>query len=147
MGGVHLGAHIRDICDPIFETANPPLESFELLMPYQAWYKLAGIRVGVLIDVRTGLVFKLSAYEGYAGKLFDRIEVGMLARDALNADSRLYYDHGNNLILCDGVAGVELEVPDDDPDPDQVPAMRIVGISIWRADLLKAATRRAVALL
>jgi hypothetical protein len=142
LGAIHLGTNVREVRDPLFEASLPEAGAYTLLTPFQAWYRLAGERVGMHVDVRTGTIFKLSAYQGYTGTLFGRVSVGMTAREAMAADSRLYYDPGNDLVLCEHVGGIELELSVDDPDPREVPSLPIVGISIWDPDLLLAATRR-----
>ncbi|MCA1790139.1 MAG: hypothetical protein LC667_09860 [Thioalkalivibrio sp.] len=115
---------------------------YELLMPYQAWYRLGKGAVGVFADVRTGTVFKLSAYPGYAGKLFDVITPGMLLEQVITADPRFYYDEGQDLVLCEGVGGLELELSQDDPPSHELLHLPVVAITVWDTDLLRSATRR-----
>jgi len=142
LGGIRLGSRIGDITDPLFGVSVPDPTQYELLMPYQAWYRLAGGAVGVFSDVRTGIVFKLSAYPGYDGKLFGVIAPGMLLAEVMAADPRFYYDEGQDLVLCDGVAGVELELSEDDPPPHELLHLRVVAITVWDPDLLRSASRR-----
>lgn len=143
LGGIHLGGWIGDVSDPLFSVSIPDRTRYELLMPYQAWYRLGNGTVGVFADVRTGKIFKLGAYAGYAGKLFEEIAPGMLLADVIVADPRFYYDQAQDLVLCDGVGGLELELSQDDPPLNQVLHLPVVAITIWDAELLKSASRRA----
>ncbi len=112
-------------------------------LPDRAWYRLekpfeAIYRVGpveIAVDVRNGKVFRLSAFAGYRGKLFGKIRVGMLVRDALAQDQRLYYDEAEELLLFRGVEGVSLDVPEVDPDPAEVSRFPISAISVFAREI------------
>jgi hypothetical protein len=101
--------------------------------PWEIRYLLGAVMVAA--DVRTGMIFKLSALEGYTGLLFDEISVGMTVRDAQRLEPQLYYDEGRELLLVRDTPGVSLDVPEIDPDPAEVPAMRISAISVFAAEI------------
>lgn len=142
IAGIELGSRIADVSDPLFSVSIPDKTRYELLMPYQAWYRLANGLVGVFADVRTGIVFKLSAYPGYTGKLFGKIIPGMALSDVIAADPRFYYDEGHDLVLCKGIGGLELELSQDDPAPDDLLQLPVIAITVWDSDLLRSASRR-----
>jgi hypothetical protein len=98
---------------------------------YEARYALDGGIVQIAIDVRNGKVFKLIAGDGYKGKLFGRIAVGMPVAEALAADDRMYYDEAAELLLIRGVDGVALEVPLDDPTSEEAVVSHISAISVF----------------
>ena len=103
------------------------------------WYKLvnrfeARYRVGpieVCADVRNGKVFKIIAYEGYNGKLFNTVFIGMNVGEAMALEPRLYYDEVEEGLYVRGYAGVTADVPEVDLLPEEVPSCQITAISIY----------------
>jgi hypothetical protein len=81
---------------------------YEFVGLYEARYDLGPVAIGV--DVRNGKVFKLIAQEGYAGKLFGAIEVGMNVGEAMSLEPRLFYDEVEEGLYVRGCAGVTLDV-------------------------------------
>lgn len=102
---------------------------YELISLYEARYDLGSVAVGV--DVRNGKVFKLIAQDGYVGKLFGTIEVGMNVGVAMSLEPRLFYDDVEEGLFVQGCAGVTLDVPEIDPPPEVVPSYPISAISVY----------------
>ena len=136
LGGLKLRIPVTEIQDRL-------LAAFIASLPKNDWHALAGLfearyRLGpveIAIDVRNGKIFRLSAYEGYRGRLFGKISVGMKVSDAIALDPRLYYDEAEELLLVRGCVGVSLDVPEVDPDPAAVPAYPIVAISVYAEEV------------
>ena len=97
----------------------------------EARYRVASGAIDICVDVRNGRVFKLLARPGYRGVLFGRITVGMSVAEAMRLDARLHYDEREECILCRGVRGLSLDVPEIDPPPHLVPGMSVASINVY----------------
>lgn len=104
---------------------------YSLASRFEATYGFLQCSVRVSVDVRTALVFKLSATKGYEGLLFERLKPGMSVAAAFDIEPRLFYFEPEGLILCKGVEGVCLDVNDDDPPPEMVPSLNVEAISVY----------------
>jgi hypothetical protein len=95
---------------------------------YEAKYDIGPVIIGV--DVRNGKVFKLIAQEGYAGKLFGAIEVGMNVGEAMSLEPRLFYDEVEEGLYVRGCAGVTLDVAERPPSgrSPKLPHKRDLGL-------------------
>ena len=136
LGGFKLRAHVselEDILDSIYvkNLRNP--RWYELVSLYEARYDLGPVAVAV--DVRNGKVFKVIASEGYEGKLFGKIHVGMSVREAMALEPRMYYDEAEEGLYLKGCPGVVLEVPEDDPWPREVRSYPISAISVYAPEV------------
>lgn len=109
--------------------------SYELVKPMEAVYRLGAGEVEVSVDVRNGKIAKLIACPGYRGLLFSKISVGMLAGDAMRAEPRLFYNENEEIIQCQGVEGLAIEVSEIDPPPHLVPSLPIVAISVFAKEV------------
>ena len=89
------------------------------------------LSVEIAVDVRDGIVFALSALEGYEGRLFDKIRVGMTFADARAHDPRLQYDHLLDQCRVEGLEGLELFLDDSDPEPEYLDETRITEICVF----------------
>jgi hypothetical protein len=107
---------------------------------YEARYDIGPVTIG--IDVRNGKVFKLIAQEGYAGKLFGAIEVGMNVGEAMSLEPRLCYDDVEEGLYVRGCAGVTLDVPELDPPPEEVPSYPISAISVYAEEAVSPEGQR-----
>ena len=132
LGGLALRVRLYDIQDLV---GSLLADSCQLKSCFEAEYSLAGGKIGVAVDVRNGKVFRLTAYQGYEGKLFGSIRVGTSVGEAFSLEPKLYYDEAEELILCRGICGVSLEVQGIDPDPEAVPAMTIEAISVFAEEI------------
>lgn len=132
LGGFALRDHLGALDDLLMDLYLRNLQGarwYQLAHIYEARYDLGPVQVSV--DVRNGKVFKLIASEGYRGKLFDKIHVGMNAGEAMALEPRLYYDEAEEGIYVKDCPGVVLEVPEDDPWPEEVPSYPISAIAVY----------------
>lgn len=113
---------------------------YEFVSLYEARYDLGPVAIGA--DVRNGKVFKLIAQEGYAGKLFGTIEVGMNVGEAMSLEPRLFYDEVEEGLYVRGCAGVTLDVPEIDPPPEEVPSYPISAISVYAKEAVSPEGQR-----
>jgi len=102
--------------------------------PFEARYSFGDGSVQAAVDVRNGRIFKLIASKSYQGG-FGAIHLGMLVSDAMLADPRLHYSEAEECILCRGVSGITVNVPVIDPDPSEVPALRISDITVYAVEI------------
>lgn len=126
-------ADYEDLLLATFIERQGTREWIEMAHLFEARYRLGPVEIAV--DVRSGQVFKVTAHEGYRGSLPDGIHIGMTVAGAQQIDPRLYYDEGEALLLIHGHDGITLNIPEDDPDPATVPAIRINAISVFAPEL------------
>lgn len=134
LGGLRLRTHLSDIDELIRGLGATSQGSYEMASPFEARYSFGNGSVQAAIDVRNGRIFKLIASKSYQGR-FGAIYLGIPVRDAMLADPRLYYSEAEECILCRGVNGITLNVPVIDPDPSQVPALRISDITVYAVEI------------
>jgi hypothetical protein len=138
LGGVCLRIHITELGDLIYGLGVWKPGETDLIAPFEARYTFGTGEIAIGVDVRNGLVYKVIASGGYRGKLFGQISLGMLVSEAFAREPRLYYDEGEEAILCAGVEGVVIDVPVVDPPPEEVRGMRISAISVFASELILA---------
>jgi len=144
LGGLTIRAKLTDIQELITqrwvqEVSQKPAEqkeaAFQMQGPFVARYLLEDRAIEVFVDVRNGKIFQLTAKSGYQGTLFGVIRVGMSVSEAMTLEPRLYYDEGQELIMCKGVNGLAIDIPDTDPPPELVPTMNIFAISVYADEI------------
>jgi len=135
LGGFDLRTHIRDLSDLLFGLGSWTEGFCELVSPFEARYRLGKGEIELAVDVRNGKVFKIVAYPGYKGKLFDKIVVGMRVKAAMEYEPRLFYSEAEAAILCQDFTGLTLDVPEIDPPPELIPDMTISAISVHIPEL------------
>ncbi|MDX2074914.1 MAG: hypothetical protein SFZ02_00665 [bacterium] len=133
LGGINLGEKIiqADLQEMIKHQSLLKPEIYTLVSPFQVRYTLENSSIYVSVDVRNGKIFHLVALEGYTGKLFDKITVGMKIGDAMKLVPDLYYDEAQEQVLCKDILGIAIDPPEVDPPPDLVPDMVISAINIF----------------
>ena len=137
LGGLRLRVPVRDYEELILSSYVKELPNrswYGLSYPFEARYRLGPVEVGV--DVRSGSVHRLTAFDGYKGWLFGAVRVGMVTRDAMQLDGRIYYDEAEELLLVRGVPGVSLDVPTVDPPVVDVPNLPIWAISVYAEEIV-----------
>jgi hypothetical protein len=151
LGGLELRTPLLEMQQLIDGFGEYRLETFKLASPYEARYRFGSGEVTVCVDVRNGKVFKLIAGEGYIGKLYNTVSVGMTAGDAFAALPRLYFHAGEDIILLSQVdqghtplPGIAFNVAEDGPSLDLLPSLPIVAISVNIEELSMEAVQRAL---
>lgn len=139
LGGLRLRTRLCDLQDLLNGLGQTRRGSYELVTPFEARYRLLDGEIEAAVDFRNGKIFKLIACSGYRGRLFGRIAVGMPVREAMLLEPRLYYSEPEELILCRGVEGLAIDVPETDPPPDLVPDLAIEAISVYAREVSTAA--------
>ena len=111
-------------------------DSYYLVSPFEARYRLGEGAIEAAVDIRSGKVFKLSAMSGYSGKLFGKIFVGMPIKEAMKIEPGFFYDEAEEVIVCKGVPGLTIDIPEIDPPVEKVPHMSIYAISVFVENIL-----------
>ncbi len=142
LGGFRVGALIREFSTLVSALDLRHEVAYELVSLYEARYRLGAGAIEVVVDVRNGKIARVTAYEGYRGVLFGAIRPGMTAREVMQHESRLHYNEAESLILCRGVDGISLDVAESDPDPERVPELTIMAVSVFSPALNTAAGQR-----
>ncbi len=137
LGGFSLRKKISDYSE-LLERYNI-LEKlrYEQLDIYSTRYSFVGFPVEINVDTRTGQIYKISAVEGYLGKLNDLIGIGSSANDVLKSGHGFYYDDCDEAILSKEIEGVAIELNEDDPLPDEVASLSVESISIFDPEVFK----------
>ncbi len=135
IGGITLRTRLTEIQQHLTGLGLYQQGRYALVSPFEARYTLGRGEVELAVDVRNGKLFKIIAKEGYAGLLFGSIHVNMVVRDAMRHTPALFYNEPEAVIMCQGIAGVAINVSEDDPDPDTVYDMPIDAISVYIAEL------------
>jgi hypothetical protein len=132
LGGIALRQHITALDEMI-------MKNYWMHPAEYDWYFMSHIheltyRIGnisICIDVRNGKVFKLIAHEGYKGKLFGKIAVGMSIEDAMTACPDLHYDEDDWIVRSRQHEGIVIDAEEIDPDPATVGTLPIRGIAVF----------------
>lgn len=134
LGGLELRTKIGDVQELFMGLGLYQSGSCELVPPFEARYSLGKGEVQVGVDVRNGKIFKIIAGSGYQGSLFGKIFIGMEVGEAMTREPCLHYSESEEAVLYKGCPGVTLDVPEIDPSPETVPAMRISAISVYATE-------------
>ena len=135
LGGLRLRTEIRQIQDLIMKQSLMKGDMYRLVGPFVAEYKLGEGEIRVGVDVRNGRIYQLTAREGYKGRLFSDIFVGMPVSEALRSQPGLFYDEAEGSIRYKGVEGLAIDLPEDDLPPALVPQMHIHSISVYAVEI------------
>lgn len=136
LGGLTLRSNIRDFENLLSGLGVWQEGSFKLVSPFEARYTFGNGAIEVAVDVRNGKVFKLTAYAGYQGRLFNKITVGMSVQHAMKLEPRLFYDEAEEVIFCKDVQGLVIDIPEIDPPPNLVQKMTIYAISVYAEEIM-----------
>lgn len=136
LGGFTLRNPIRDYQEHFTTLAVAGEMVYKLPRLFEARYQLAHGAIAVACDVRNGKIFRVSAYEGYQGLLFDKIALGMSVREAIALVPELYYDEAEETILCKGCEGVALDVQEIDPPPELVKDLTLHAINVFAPEIM-----------
>lgn len=141
LGGIKLRLNINDIENKLkpISTEEYNSEIVNLSPPiinpnFTSDYFIDDLPIRISIDNRNNKIFRVTAYEGYKGKLFGEIFVGMIVENALIAYPDLYYNEGEEVILCKGKDGLSIALPIDDPLPNELPPLHIYAISVFASE-------------
>ena len=96
IGGIPLYAHIRDYQDLVnsfeyFEQKTGKDLSLSFYGTFSIGYEYKGI-LTLVFSIMNGKLFKIIAWKGYQGLLFDKIKVGMNIKEAMKLEPRIYFD-------------------------------------------------------
>jgi hypothetical protein len=130
LGGLQIRTHVTDIDDLLRGIGTTSPGTFELVRPYEARFSFGDGSVEAAVDIRNGRIFKLIGRRNYKG-CFGAVALGMIAAEVFRHDSRFFFDDAEGYFFCKGVPGLAIELPDDDPDPQQVLRLPISAFSVY----------------
>lgn len=137
LGGVSLGEKISNYSELLEKFNTLDNLEFEQDGIYSTVYKISDYPIEIYVDTRTGLIYKLSALQGYLGSFKNKIKLGISAKELLKADKNFYYSEFDEAILSKTFDGIVFEVEEDDPLPYEVEKQTIVAITIFIPDIFK----------
>lgn len=133
LGGLLIGMHVEDI-QHLFEWDLKVRGGGNfLLQNLTVRYFLAKRTIGVDVDVRNGIIFRISALEGYKGLLMDKVSVEMNTGKAISLMPSLKYYEAENILTSKAVSGFCIELADD-YSPEEVERFPIHAISVFQGD-------------
>lgn len=83
LGGFLLKTPICELTDILVGLGLWMEGCYELVSLFEARYRLGKDEVELAVDVRNGKLFKLTAYSGYRGRLFEKIAIAMRVQEAV----------------------------------------------------------------
>lgn len=137
LGGVALGDNISKYSKILERYEILGKLKYEQVNIYSTRYSFVDIPIEVNVDTRTGDIYKISALEGYSGKLDDAIGIGSLAKEVLNLEQGFYYDECDEAIFSKKRPGVAIELNEEDPMPEAIRDLRVKCISVYKTELFK----------
>lgn len=106
LGGLSIGTKALDVQDTLFSDVM----TREFVSSVDLRYHLGKEgEVEAGFDLRTGQITRLTARQGYRGRLLGKITVGMTWEDAVAADTRIMRE-GDDWAVVQGVPGVRIEL-------------------------------------
>jgi hypothetical protein len=137
LGGLRLGVHIQDYWHLLMRTdrGDTPDPSgrwerkpWQYLHLFEATYEIPPIAIS--IDVRDGIVFRLSALFGYTG-MFDGLGLGMRVGELLERPTASWYEgYGQGAVVLEDVPGLFFLQTETDPEEAVRPYLRISEIAL-----------------
>lgn len=137
LGGFYLRRKISDYSELLERFNILEKLKYEQVDIYSTRYSIVGFPVEINVDTRTGLIYKISAVEGYLGKLNNSIAIGSSANDVFKLGHGFYYDDCDEAILSKEVEGVAIELNEDDPMPEEIKGLNVEAISIFDPEIFK----------
>ena len=142
LGGLDLRLALYDVQDELSSLGTGRAGSYELVAPFEAWYKIADACVEIAVDVRNGKIFKLIARGGYDGLLLGAIRVGSRFSDALEVDGSLYYDEVDEIALSGAYPGLSMDLSAPLDSPSDAALVTILAIAVFAAEIESMAGQR-----
>lgn len=131
LGNLALRTHISKLYDLISGLGQWKEGSCNLISPYEAIFRPGKGEIEISVDIRNGKVFKLTASDGYKGKLFGQIGVGMNIGQLISSFPDFYYYEAEEYIACKGVSGIALSISETDPPLEKLPYLSVSAISVY----------------
>jgi hypothetical protein len=137
LGGFTIGKNILEYSMVIEKYFVENKLKYEQVNIFSTRYSFMDIPIEINVDTRTGLVYKISALEGYLGKFFNSIEIGSSANSVFGLDQGFFYDECEEAILSKKVEGIALELNEEDPLPEEVNYLSVNVITIFDPEVFK----------
>jgi hypothetical protein len=144
LGGLDLRRPLLDVQEELSSLGTARPGSYQLVAPFEAWYKVDDSSIEIAVDVRNGKIFKLIAREGYEGMLFGGIKVGSRFSDALCFDGSLYYDEVDEIALSKNFPGLSMDLSAPIDDLTDVALVTIVAIAVFAEEIDSLAGQRGI---
>lgn len=142
LGGLTLRSHVTDLQELLEDTyiTNEGTDSwYRLTRLVEARFAIPPIELA--IDIRTGMLFRLTAMEGYE-RGFGAIRIGMRVEEAMTLEAGLYYEDVDEVLVLRGVEGISFDLDQEDLKLDEVRSASISAISVFAAEAVRASGTR-----
>lgn len=103
-------------------------------------YGFEDLHVELSIDVRTGIIYRITALAGYQGKFLNNIGIGTPIPDVLSMDLGFEYRDAEDAFQTTKYYNLWLEQNISDPLPEDYPDLKIESITISDRDYIDIAT-------
>ena len=137
LGGISLGKRITEYSDLLERYDVAGKLSYEQISIYSTRYSFENTPIEIDVDTRIGVIYKVSALEGYYGSLLGQIKIGSPANEILSMGRGFYYDECDEAILSKEIPGVAIELNEDDPLPNEIKSLFVKYISVFLPEVFK----------
>jgi len=140
IGGFRLSEHINTYWDVVVKTYNRSEKNPNQLELYHTvCYTFEDLQVQLAVDVRTGIIYRITALSGYQGTFLGSIGIGTAILDVLAMDLGFEYRDAEDAFQTTLYRGVWLEQNIGDPLPEDYPDLKIESITISDRDYIDLA--------
>lgn len=142
IGGFKLLEHINTYWDLVEKNygRNQTKDLYRLEKYHTVRYGFEDLHVELSIDVRTGIIYRITALAGYQGKFLNNIGIGTPIPDVLSMDLGFEYRDAEDAFQTTKYYNLWLEQNISDPLPEDYPDLKIESITISDRDYIDIAT-------
>lgn len=116
-----------------------PKDLYRLKKYHTMRYGFEDLHVELSVDVRTGIVYRISALAGYKGMFLDSIGIGTSIPEVLAMDLGVEYRDVEDAFQTTQYYNLWLEQDISDPLPEDYPDLKIESITISDRDYIDLA--------
>ena len=137
LGGFSIGHKISDHSKLLEKHNILGRLRFAQVGIYSTQYLISDSPIEIYVDTRTGLIYKISAVNGYKGKFDNSVGIGTSAKNVLGLGKHFYYSELDEVILSSQIDGIAFELNENDPLPEEIDELNVEAITVFNPDLFK----------
>ncbi|WP_144395464.1 hypothetical protein [Pleionea sediminis] len=137
LGGIELGRNVADYSQLLESKELSEKLRYKQTSIYSTRYWVEGIPIEINVDTRTGVIYKISAINGYKGALNSSIKIGTPVTELMKAKPDFYYDECDEAFYSKEVDGIAIEVDEDDPLPEELIELKVEVITVFLPETFK----------
>lgn len=138
--GFKLLEHINTYWDLVEEYYNKSEKNlYQLELYHTVRYTFEDLQVQLAVDVRTGIIYRITALAGYQGTFLGSIGIGTPISEVLAMDLGFEYRDAEDAFQTTKYYNLWLEQNISDPLPEDYPDLKIESITISDRDYIDIA--------